>query len=309
MRLAPLTLGVLGLASAVACSRKAPSLEPISSASTSASVRTAESTTAPAASVAHVTPAKGACRALVVNGKATVNATPITTGMLLDGEHWLELEAGASVALRHSITSREFKLLGPSKVLPCRGGAEQILLARGQLVTSANLGVRPGAEVLIATPLGTVRYGDAALDVEVNAKRLNLRVKQGQAWLEPEKAGKPSFKNPVSTGAEAYLAAPASSAPKALEACENDAQRAHDSALRVVSAGPAGSARSLGDRTAENMRARASARRSCAVAAATLGTLDDPADRLRLSAAVAHADELWQSVPPAAPAPATEQKN
>jgi hypothetical protein len=307
MRLGRFSFGVLGLASAVACSRKAPSLEPLPSANASA----ADSAAAPAASAPHVTPAKGACRALVVNGKASVDTIPITTGMLLDGEHWVLLEAGASVALRHSITSREFKLLGPGKVLPCRGGAEQILLARGQLATSANLGVRPGAEVLIATPLGTVRYGDAALDVEVTAKRLNVRVKQGQAWLEPEKAGKSSFKNPLSTGAEAHLSPLASTAPKALEACENDAQRASESALRVVNAGPAGNTSSLGDRAAENMRARASARRSCAVAAAALGALDDPAERLRLSAAVAHADELWQSVPPAAPAPApaAEQKN
>ncbi len=66
---------------------------------------------------------------------------------------------GASISLRHTQTTREFKLIGPASVLPCRAGSEQLLLAAGQLTTSANLGVRPGAEVLIATPQGTIRYG------------------------------------------------------------------------------------------------------------------------------------------------------
>ena len=56
----------------------------------------------------------------------------------------------------------------------------------GATLTSANLGVRPGAEVLIATPLGAVRYGDAALDLSLDAQGLRVRVKQGEAWVEPE---------------------------------------------------------------------------------------------------------------------------
>jgi hypothetical protein len=290
-----LSFGVLGLAGAVACSKPTASVKPAPSASAAGSV-----SVEPPASVPRAGLAKGACRALLVTGKASFDGTPIVTGTLLDGEHWVLLEAGSSVALRHTLTSREFKLIGPGKVLPCRGGAEQLLLTTGQLSTSANLGVRPGAEVLIATPLGTVHYGDAALDVELSAKGLRVRVKQGEAWVEPEKAGMPPFKNPVGSGAEARLPGRPSNAQALLDSCETAAQHARDSAEQVLTAGQAGATSSLGARAAENMRARAAARSECAMAAAALGTLEDPAERQRLSAAVAHADELWRSVPTSA---------
>jgi hypothetical protein len=287
--------GVLELAGAIACSKPAPSAKPAASTSEAGSA-----SAQPSASVPHAVLPKGACRALLVSGKATVDGTPIVTGTLLDGEHWALLEAGSSVALRHTVTSREFKLIGPAKVLPCRAGTEQLLLTTGQLSTSANLGVRPGAEVLIATPLGTVHYGDAALDVELSAKGLRVRVKQGEAWVEPERAGKPPFKNPVGSGAEARLPGRPINAPELVDACQTAAQHARDSAERVLTSGQTGASSSLGDRAAENMRARAAARSECAMAAAALGALDDPAERQSLSAAVAHADDLWRSVPPAA---------
>jgi hypothetical protein len=82
-----------------------------------------------------------------VTGKATADGVPIAVGDLLDGEHWVELAAGSSVALRDTLTSRELKLIGPGLELPCRHGAEQVLIAAGRLSTSTTLGVRPGAEV------------------------------------------------------------------------------------------------------------------------------------------------------------------
>jgi hypothetical protein len=282
---------VLGLVSAVACSKSAPSAVAAASASGSASA------SAEPASVPHVVLPKGACRALLVTGKASVEGTPIVIGSLLDGEHWVDLEAGSSVALHHTLTSREFKLIGPGKILPCRGGAEQLLLATGQLSTSANLGVRPGAEVLIATPLGIIHYGDAALDVEFSSKGLRVRVKQGEAWVEPEKAGKPPFKNPVGSGAEARLSGQPLTAQELLDTCQTAAEHARDAAQLVLSAGQTGVQSSLGARTADHMRARAAARSACAMATAALGTQGDPAERQRLSAAVAHADDLWRSVP------------
>src|SRR5882724_153571 len=193
---------VLGLAGAVACSKPAPSKPAPRASAGAVGSASAEPTASsePPTSVPHAVLPKGACRALLVSGKVTVDGALIVTGSLLDGEHWVELESGSSAALRHTLTSREFRLIGPAKVLPCRAGAEQLLLAKGQLSTSANLGVRPGTEVLIASPLGTVHYGDAALDVELSTQGLLVRVKQGEAWVEPEQAGKPPFKNPVGSG-------------------------------------------------------------------------------------------------------------
>jgi len=254
---------------------------------------------APQQPIPREAPAKPACRALLVSGLATVDGAPLANSALLDGSHWIELAPGSSVALRHTQTSREIRLIGPGHALPCRDGSEQILLADGQLSTSANLGVRPGAEVLIATPAGVVHYGDAALDLELGSKGLRVRVKQGEAWVEPEELGKPRFKNPVHGGAEARLPRAAVNAKSLVEACESAAQTAEGSARRVLNGGGAGGNDSLGARAAAHMRERAKARTACAIAAAAAFTEKDPATRQRLSAAVAQADVLWQSVPQA----------
>ena len=302
------TVGVLLIAAAAACSKSGETAKPSASAASSAPVTSASA--APGASSRDTTlipSAKPACRALLVSGRATVDGVALAMGDLVDGEHWVELEAGASVSLRHTTSSREFQLIGPGRVLPCRAGSEQVLLARGQMSTSANLGVRPGAEVLIATPEGTVRYGDAALDVELRDKGLRVRVKQGEAFIEPQERGKPHFKNPVRGGAEARLAPRHASSSALLAACQAAAETARDSAERVLSpAGDAGpDAGTLGERASTQMRDRAKARIACAVAAALVGATSDEAEQKSLSAAVAHADELWQRVP----RPISGQKN
>ena len=293
-------LPVLGLAWLAACSK--PSAPTPARGGPSASVSASPQSAASAEpTVPHTVQVKPGCRALVVAGQVAVDGASVVVGTLLDGEHWVELAAGASVALRHTSTSREFKLIGPGKVLPCRAGSEQILLAEGQLTTSANLGVRPGAEVLIATPAGTVRYGDAALDLEFGAsKELRVRVKQGEAWVEPEEQGSPHFKNPVRSGGEARLAPQHDSAVALIAACQASAEAAQESARRVLDTSAAGAAGSLGARAATQMRDRSKARVRCAVAAAAAFATADPAERQSLSASVAHADALWQSVPLAA---------
>jgi hypothetical protein len=270
----------------------------------------ASSTPAPAAStVSRVTQTKPGCRALAVVGIATVDSAPIAIGTLLDGEHWVKLSAGASVSLRHTLTSRELKLIGPGLVLPCRHGAEQVLLSDGSLSTSENLGVRPGAEVLIATPSGTIHYGDAAIDVQYGAKGLRLRVKQGEAWLEPQDPSAPHAKNPLRSPKEAALPPSKSTAAGLADACKAVAEAAAESARSMLGvASPnqlAQSGRSLGERAAAQIRDRAAARAACSTAAAAAGRLTDPAARQSLWASIAHSDELWQSVPRAVSA----QKN
>jgi hypothetical protein len=313
----------LAAIAALACSKPSGTIGPTASAS--AAARDA-STQPPPSSLEAPEPAatKPSCRALDVVGRATVDGAPLAANALLDGEHWVELEAGASISLRHTVTTREFKLIGPASVLPCRAGAEQLLLARGQLATSANLGVRPGAEVLIATPHGTVRYGDAALDVECGEQGLRVRVKQGEAWVEPEARGKPRFKNPVRNGSEARLLPHRVPANELVAKCQEAAQAASESAARVLGpdAGADAGAGSLGERAAAHVRDRGKARMACAVAAAAVGSLSgteateraeraERAEREGLSASVAHSDELWHSVPraPHVPNAITGQKN
>jgi len=283
-----------------ACSKPndSPKPSPAGSVSTAPGAGSAHAPTAsPPALPPRPIATKPACRALAVSGLATVDGMPLTTSALLDGAHWVELTAGASVSLRHTLSSREFKLIGPGRALPCRDGQEQILLADGRLSTSAGLGVRPGAEVLIATPEGVVHYGDAALDLEFGKNGLRIRVKQGDAWVEPEEQAKPRFKNPLRSGAEARLPRTRTQARARLAACQSAADNARETARRVLQGEGAGGSDSLGARAATHMRERAQARTSCAIAAAAAYADADPADRQSLLASVARADERWQSVP------------
>ena len=280
-----------------ACEKRDLPSKPRASASAAPSSATVVS---PPSAVPRAAVARPGCRALAVTGVATVEGAPIATSGLLDGTHWVELAAGASVSLRHTQTTREFRLIGPGHALPCRNGTEQILLADGKLSTSKSLGVRPGAEVLIATPGGVVHYGDAALDLEFGEKGLRVRVKQGEAWVEPEERGNPHFKNPLRSGAEARLPSTPQRAQSLVDACQSAAQAAELSARRVLGnegSGGRGSV-SLGARAAAHMRERSKARTECAIAAAAAYVESDPANRQSLSASIAHADALWQSVPP-----------
>ena len=289
-----LAAGVLGFACATACSKSNPSHEALASAGPAVQASASASAKPSLPRAARV---KAACRALVVSGVATIDGAQLAASAVVDGEHWLELESGASVALRHTLTSREFKLIGPARVLPCRGGAEQLLLVRGQLSTSATLGVRPGAEVLIATPAGTVRYGDAALDLQFGAEGLNVRVKQGEAWVEPESQGEPHFENPVRSGSECHLAAQPLTAPELVAACKGLAEAAAQSARGVIDSSAPGATATLGARAAAHVLLRARARASCAIAAVAAFATGDPAQKQELSASVARSEELWQSVP------------
>jgi hypothetical protein len=295
-------VSMLGLAWLCACSKRA---EPThSSASASSTAKGAPSASA-TATVPHLQQVKPTCRALAVAGKASADGAPIAVGTLLDGEHWIELEAGASVSLRHSLTSRELKLIGPGLILPCWHGLEQVLLAQGKLSTFSGLGVRPGAEVLIASPAGTVHFGDAAIDVQFDRKGLRLRVKEGEAWLEPQDPSAMPAKNPLRSPKEVALPASKLGAAGLADACLAAAEAAAESARRVLQPSSAPQPGTIGARAAAQVRDRSAARAACATAAAATGSVADPAERQRLWAAIVHSDEVWQSVPHAVSA----QKN
>jgi len=235
---------------------------------------------------------------LAVTGRASTDGAPITPGTLLDGEHWVELDAGASVSLRHTLTSRELKLIGPGLVLPCRHGAEQILLARGQLSTASNLGVRPGAEVLIATPSAPSTTADAAIDVQFGPRGLRVRVKEGEAWLEPRDPAALPFQRTLAQPEGGRPAGGAKPTRAGLAGrVQGRAEVAAEAARRVLGAATAEPQASLGERAAAHIRRRTSARAACSMAAACDRFARDPAERQSLWLPSTHSDELWQSVP------------
>jgi len=291
MRHAALAASTLGLMCLGACGKKTPAPEPAPSASSRNPV------SAPSASITPMVHRGAGCRALAVTGKASADGSPILVGTLLDGEHWVELEPGASVALRHALTSRELTLYGPGLVLPCRHGSEQFLLSTGRITTASKLGVRPGAEVLIATAGAIVHYGDAAIDLEQGPSGLRLRVRAGEAWLEPRDASAAPSRNPLQSPASAALPANRAPASELVAACEGAAQTAAESARQVLGGAGAPPSGSLGARAAVQMRDRTAARWACSMAAAAAGSVTDPAARQRLWASIAHSDGLWQTVP------------
>ena len=108
----------------------------------------------------------------------------LATSASLDRSGWLELDRNATLAVKNTETSREVVFVGPGRVFPCVAGEERFYIVRGGVRTAAAVGARPGAEVLLATPHGVIWYGDARLDIKVEAHALTIFAGQGDAWLE-----------------------------------------------------------------------------------------------------------------------------
>jgi hypothetical protein len=242
------------------------------------------------------------CRAIRVSGEAKVGDAPLASGELLDGEAWVSLAKDASVALKHTATGRELTIAGPALFRACRRGREQVLLARGRVEAGTGMGARPGAEVLIATPLAAIRYGDAELSLLLDDKKLSLAVRAGQVEVEPqpEKPGKP-LKSPLQ--AKDKLTLPLGKPdPQALMAhCKQAAEAAETSARRV---GDRSAPEPLGERAQAHVRARRQARVACTVAASATGLVADPGESAGLWADALRWEGLWETIPRRGPAPA-----
>ncbi len=262
--------------------------------SASASASAAAAPRAPpsaSASVPAPAPMAG-CRAVRVSGEAKVGEAPLASGSLLDGETWVTLAKGAKVSLKHTSTGRELEVSGPALFRACRRGREQLLLARGSVLVGASMGSRPGAEVLIATPVAGVRYGEADFTLTLDDKKLKLAVRTGRVELDPQPP-KP-VKSPLS--AKDTLVLPLGKPdPKALMAlCQEAAQAAEASGRRV---GDRSAPEPLGERAQAHVKARRLARTACTVAAASTGLVADPVASAGLWAEAARWEGLWESIP------------
>lgn len=240
-----------------------------------------------------------ACRAMQVAGKAGFrHGLRIQKGAALDGKRWLQLEKGATVAVRHATTTREFTLVGPGFVLPCLDGEEDILLASGSVQTGQGAGVRPGAEVRIGTPFATLTYGDASLDIEVSATKLDVSISGGEALATPTPdAGKPPK---VLNAKTKKLSVPgkldAERVKARVERCEAKAKEAEDQARLVMKPGPS-DAGSLGERAAAHVVLRGAARLECYSARAAVVALGDEATQKELEKRLDEADLQRTRVP------------
>jgi hypothetical protein len=244
-----------------------------------------------------------ACRAVRVIGKAMHGDVALVSGTLLDGNAWVTLEAGASVALKHSTSARELAVKGPALFRACRKGREQLLLTRGNVLTTAGAGARPGAEVLIATPIAILRYGDAELSLSLDAKKLSVEMRSGQAELEPADASKP-VKSPLVAKDKRTLLLGKPNPEQLVLQCKRAAEAAEVSARRV---GDRSASEQLGERAQAHVRARKAARAACTIAAASAGLVADADASAGLWAEVLRWEGLWETIPRQGPAPAPEK--
>lgn len=237
------------------------------------------------------------CRALKVTGEVLTGAGPaLKRGDEIDGSHWIDLKQGASVVVRHARSSREYALSGPGRARPCHRGEEEVLLALGEFKATSGGGARPGAFVTVATPWGTLRYGNADASIRATSQAAEVSVQTGTVWVDAAQGVK-LVGDAKLTGPKAKAslrATPSHNLEALVRACEADAKSAEDKAEALLRGR---NQPGFGAEAAEHMRLRAAARRSCQAAEAALGLAVEPATAAALERRLASASQRWQHVP------------
>jgi hypothetical protein len=218
----------------------------------------------------------------------------LAVGAIVDGNEWLELGGQTEVVLRHSLTTRELALRGPGRFVPCFVGTETVLVARGSVKTTAGAGARAGAEVVLATPFGTLHFADAALELRVADRELLATVETGTVTLVPAGPLAADGGTPELTlGARGRKKLGATVEPKKLIAlCEAAARPLETPPPRPVAGVPSARA-ALGEWSVAQLRARQAARWACATARAAIGRENDP-ERKNLWDEIGTVDRVWQ---------------
>jgi len=283
----------LGALCALACGKTAGSgAPPGASAKPGVSVSSAPgSASAPSAPV-EPSPPPATCRALRVTSAAKVGEAPLVSGAELDGADWVSLDAGAGLTLKHTSSGREIAISGPALFRACRRGREQILLVRGTLQGGAGMGVRPGAEVLVATPIAGLRYGDADFKLTLDEKKLAVEVRAGQ--LDVDSASDKPLKTPLRAKDKLTVPLGKPNPSELMARCQAAAERAVATAREV---GDKSSPEPLGERARAHVKARRAARSACTIAAASIGLVADPQTSAGLWAEAARGEGLWETIP------------
>lgn len=135
----------------------------------------------------------------------------LARGDLLPEGETVDLDEDSDITVHATVSTREISLVGPARFVACPDGEEIVRLAQGKVTAVPGAGIRPGAEVWVATPLGVVRFNDARIEVDVpnrDASRLRISVGTGQAIfvLAPNAVVAPSA--PSASAPEASSGAP-----------------------------------------------------------------------------------------------------
>jgi hypothetical protein len=237
-----------------------------------------------------------AVRALETGADAGGAGRAPAMGAVLDGHAWLDLDGKTEVVLRHSLTTRELALRGPGRFIPCFVGTETVLVATGSVKTTAGAGARAGAEVVLATPFGTLHFADAALELRVLEREMVAMVETGTVFLVPA--------SPAATDGGVLEVTLGPKQKKKLtgavdvnslvELCEAAARPLGTPPPRAATGVPSARA-ALGEWSVAQLRARQGARWACATARAAVGRENDPERKSRW-AEIGAVDRVWQAL-------------
>jgi hypothetical protein len=258
-----------------------------------------------------------ACRAKSLKGSAMLRASPddaprpLVQGELFPEGARVELAAEADLSVQATVSTREIAVHGPAVLVACPDGDEALRVSSGRVSGYPGMGVRPGSDVWIATPLGVVRFSDAQIDINVAdgpSGRVEVKVTSGKATFMPAAGARVA--GPADAGTLEELAIlpestfsadrPTSPLTKVVRdlvaACSTEAEAASHAGARVLEAKTAADPAELGQRAFLHVRARQRARAACEVARAAGGSKPGVLDSRQL-AQLAAADEKWKRVP------------
>jgi hypothetical protein len=280
-----------------------------------------------------------ACRVMALRGTATATSrvSPRSEARALDASvrellargdlvpegGLIELGEDTELTVQATVSTREITIVGPALADACPGGDEAVRLSYGKVTAFPGAGVRPGADVWVATPLGVVRFSDAKMNIvlpDADAARVEIAVTTGQAMFVPAAGvfAAPTGERDIAASALAEgevipLAAGVAFAARRrggsivrwvadqVAACARQANAARVAAQRLASPGDAGRA-SLGDLAFAHVTARQRARAACEAAwageALAPGQLQ-AAQRADLEGAEA----TWKGAPAMSPLP------
>lgn len=264
------------------------------------------------------------CRLMAVTGAVKLGDTLATKGELTTGDKWLELAKGDRVDMQHTASARQWSIMGPARLRACPRGEEDVWLAYGELKSGSGSGMRPGAQVRVATPQGSVWWGDTKLTLKVTPDATEVDVETGNALLAPAPGAKLKGKAEVRAKQHGTLTGPKSSEKRTealVKACEESALEAAKLAQEVLAPNapsppaPSGSADNratrgnLGARARDHAESRGKARKVCAEAWASVGGHDAKGGALStLEGRLEAADSKWREVPmPARKAPGPDK--
>lgn len=300
-----LALALVSLGLAVGCGKRDRSHSQPVTGSASVDVSPASASASPEVSAAPLAPPRApTCRALRVMGDAKLGDAVLLPGAELDGSDWVRLGKGASLTLKHASSGRELSLAGPAIFRACRRGREQVLLAEGKVTVGTGMGARPGAEVLIATPVAGVRYADAEFSLTLDEKRLSVEVRAGQVEVDPASPASKAPKSPLHGKDKLVIPLGRPDVVALMTRCKEAAEAAESSARKVADRSLP---EPLGERAQAHVRARKTARAACTIAAAATGLVADPSAAAGLWAEAARWEGLWETIPHLARAQAPEK--